>query len=76
MRELPQILARRQQIQARRVVGAKRLAEQLSADLDNPYLSGAARIRGLVALQRGYWAAVRAMLGLISLGRRGEPTTR
>jgi N-acetylglucosaminyl-diphospho-decaprenol L-rhamnosyltransferase len=64
LRELPQILARRRQIQERRVAGAARVSDRLSASLDNPYLGGAARIRALVALQRGYWAAVRALLRL------------
>jgi GT2 family glycosyltransferase len=62
LRELPQILARRREVQLRREVGAAALAARLSAGLDNPYLGREARIRGLAALQRGYWAAVRAIL--------------
>jgi GT2 family glycosyltransferase len=62
LRELPQILARRREVQARRRVGAGRLAEQLSASLDSAYLSGTARMPRLAALQRAYWAAVRALL--------------
>lgn len=62
LRELPQILARRREIQARRVVGAARLAERLSASVDSPYLGNVARNRWMVALQRGYWALVRALL--------------
>jgi N-acetylglucosaminyl-diphospho-decaprenol L-rhamnosyltransferase len=64
LRELPQILARRREVQAARVIGSSRLAERLSANLDSPYLSGAARVPVLAALQRGYWAAVVAMLRL------------
>jgi len=64
LRELPQILARRREVQARRTVGAGRLAEQLSASLDSAYLSGTAGMPRLAALQRAYWAAVRALLRL------------
>jgi len=64
LRELPQILARRREVQARRTVGARRLAEQLSASLDSAYLSGTAGMPRLAALQRAYWAAVRALLRL------------
>jgi N-acetylglucosaminyl-diphospho-decaprenol L-rhamnosyltransferase len=63
-RELPEILARRREVQARRIAGAAQVAERLSSGLDNPYLGGAARIRVLAALQRGYWAGVCALLRL------------
>jgi N-acetylglucosaminyl-diphospho-decaprenol L-rhamnosyltransferase len=64
LRELPQILARRREVQARRTVGAGRMADQLSASLDSPYLGGAARMRRLAALQRAYWATLCALLRL------------
>jgi GT2 family glycosyltransferase len=65
MRELPQIMARRRAVQARRAVSAADLSDRLSASLDNPYLGDAARIPGMVALQRWYWEAVRGVLRLI-----------
>jgi N-acetylglucosaminyl-diphospho-decaprenol L-rhamnosyltransferase len=74
VRELPQILARRREVQARRVVGAALLAERLSASLDNPYLAREARIRTLGTLQGGYWAGVRAMFQL--LGFRPDPPSK
>jgi N-acetylglucosaminyl-diphospho-decaprenol L-rhamnosyltransferase len=57
-RELPQILARRRRVQARRAVGAAAVARRLSASLDNPYLGSAGRSAPLVLLQRAYWAVV------------------
>jgi N-acetylglucosaminyl-diphospho-decaprenol L-rhamnosyltransferase len=74
LRELPRILARRREVQARRTVSAGLLAEQLSASLDSPYLSRAARVRPLAALQRGYWAAVCALLGVRSQRLAPEPS--
>jgi N-acetylglucosaminyl-diphospho-decaprenol L-rhamnosyltransferase len=62
MRDLPQILARRREVQAGRAIGTAMLSARLSADLDNPYLAPAARIGALAALQRAYWAGVRALL--------------
>jgi N-acetylglucosaminyl-diphospho-decaprenol L-rhamnosyltransferase len=64
VRELPQILARRQKVQTGRVIGGGELSAWLSADLDNPNLGDAARIRALAILQRAYWAGVRALLRL------------
>jgi GT2 family glycosyltransferase len=64
VRELPQIIARRRKVQAQRRLGAAQLADRLSASLDNPYLGGAARIRAVVVLQRGYWGLARALLRL------------
>jgi N-acetylglucosaminyl-diphospho-decaprenol L-rhamnosyltransferase len=63
-RDLPQILARRREVQEGRAIGAAELSARLSADLDNPYLGPAARIRALAALQRAYWEGVRALLRL------------
>ena len=64
VRELPQLMARRREVQAGRIAGAAQVAELLSSRLDNPNLGGAARIRALAALQRGYWAGVRALIRL------------
>jgi N-acetylglucosaminyl-diphospho-decaprenol L-rhamnosyltransferase len=62
LRELPAILARRREVQRTRAIGAREFAAQLTADLDSPYLEGAARVGPLVALQRGYWKLVLALL--------------
>ena len=71
IRDLPQILARRREVQTGRAIGAAELSARLSADLDNPYLGPAARIRALAALQHVYWTAVRALLRLAArAGRR------
>ncbi len=64
VRELPQILARRREVQATRQVSAAQFASGLSASLESPYLEGAADLPLLPALQRGYWRAVRALLAL------------
>jgi N-acetylglucosaminyl-diphospho-decaprenol L-rhamnosyltransferase len=68
-RELPAILARRRDAQARRAIGAAAFAEQLSAELNSPYLPGAARARPLAALQRAYWTCVRWLLSAGGAGR-------
>ena len=65
--ELPQILARRREVQATRTAGAAELAERLSATLDNPYLGGLARVPAIDRAQRGYWLAV---LGALRLSDR------
>jgi GT2 family glycosyltransferase len=62
LRELPQILARRRSVQSRRAVGAAQLSRRMSARLDNPYLGRLARITGVVAIQRSYWAALSGVL--------------
>lgn len=58
VRELPQMLARRREVQATRQVSARAFAAHLSAELDSPYLGGAARMRPLVGVQRAYWRLV------------------
>jgi hypothetical protein len=68
--ELPQILARRRRVQARRTVGAAALAKRLSASLDNRYLGSGRRVVPLVLLQRAYWAVVSA--GLERGARQGR----
>ena len=64
LRELPAILRRRAEVQATRTVSARAFADGLSASLESPYLSGAAAVPLLPALQRAYWRAVRALLAL------------
>ena len=61
-RELPAILGRRRQVQRTKAVCAADFAARLSAELDSPYLAGSARLDPLVALQRAYWRAVKALL--------------
>jgi GT2 family glycosyltransferase len=61
VRELPQILARRREVQAHRAIGAAELARRLSASLDNPNL-GLAGSGAPAALQRAYWRAVTTAL--------------
>ena len=69
---LPRILARRRVVQATRAITAAELAERVSARLDNPYLGGGTRVRGIEPIQRGYWVAVRGALRLAGrLRRRG-----
>jgi N-acetylglucosaminyl-diphospho-decaprenol L-rhamnosyltransferase len=58
IRQLPQMLARRRQVQARRTAGARVLAERLSATLDNPNLDTAALPPWARMLQAAYWDAV------------------
>ena len=62
LRTLPAILSRRRAVQATSRIGAAELARRLSADLDSPFLGPIARVRVLVALQRGYWALVLRLL--------------
>jgi N-acetylglucosaminyl-diphospho-decaprenol L-rhamnosyltransferase len=62
VRELPRIVARRRHIQAQRRISAGEFARRLTADLDSPYLAGAARLPLLPALQRAYW---RLILGVL-----------
>jgi N-acetylglucosaminyl-diphospho-decaprenol L-rhamnosyltransferase len=63
LRQMPQILERRRMVQARAAVDAASLAARLSADLDNPYLGGLARVPPVVVAQRAYWRLVLALLG-------------
>jgi N-acetylglucosaminyl-diphospho-decaprenol L-rhamnosyltransferase len=61
LRELPSILRRRKEVQARRTAPAVEFARHLSASLDSPYLAGLQRHR-VRRLQCAYWSAVRAVL--------------
>jgi GT2 family glycosyltransferase len=62
VRELPQILERRRQVQASRSISERSFARVLSAELDNPNLGGLARVRLLARLQRAYWTLVVRLL--------------
>ncbi len=63
LRWLPRLLRERRDLQARRAVSAAEFASWLSADLDSPFISPAARSLPARLLLRGYWRAVRALLG-------------
>ena len=62
LRSLRAILHRRRAIQATRVVSDRAFAEHLTASLDSPYLSAAARVPGLRAAQAAFWRAARTAL--------------
>ena len=62
LRELPSVLRRRREVQARRTVPAVEFARHLSASLESPYLGGLPRRDRLRRLQRAYWSAVRTLL--------------
>jgi N-acetylglucosaminyl-diphospho-decaprenol L-rhamnosyltransferase len=61
-RELGQILERRRRVQSTRSVSAREFADKLTAELDSPYLALPAAAKPLLALQRGYWKLVLALL--------------
>jgi N-acetylglucosaminyl-diphospho-decaprenol L-rhamnosyltransferase len=69
LRELGQIMARRQEVQATRRVNAGDFARHLTARLDSPYLAGLASLPILPAVQRGYWALVLRLLRVRELAR-------
>ena len=50
-------------VQARRTVGAREFAADLTASLDSPYLGRAGRSRVLAAVLGRYWAVVRRLVG-------------
>lgn len=60
---LPRTLARRRAVQRGRRLGARELAEHLTASLDSPYLTGA-QSPWLSAPQAFYWRLVRLVLSL------------
>jgi N-acetylglucosaminyl-diphospho-decaprenol L-rhamnosyltransferase len=62
VREFPQILERRRQVQAGRAVSERAFARVLSAELDNPNLGALARVSLLARLQSAYWALVVRLL--------------
>jgi GT2 family glycosyltransferase len=63
LRWLPRLLRERRQIQATRTVTAAEFASWLSADLDSPFISAAARSLPVRLLLRGYWRLTRLLLG-------------
>ena len=62
LRELPQILARRREVQRGRAIGSREFAARLSAELDSPFLGPLAQVAVLAGLQRLYWRAVLALV--------------
>jgi GT2 family glycosyltransferase len=63
LRWLPRLLRERRQVQATRTVSAAEFASWLSADLDSPFISPAARSRPVRLALRAYLGAVRFILG-------------
>lgn len=68
VRWLPRLLRQRRQVQARRRVGAAEFASHLTADLDSPFIPGAAKSVPVRLALRGYWRLVRFLLGLRRAG--------
>jgi GT2 family glycosyltransferase len=62
LRWLPRLLRERRQIQHRRTVDAAEFASWLTADLDSPFIAGAARSWPVRSALRTYWRFVRALL--------------
>ncbi len=60
---LPRLLGERREIRRSRAISAGQFAACLTADLDSPFIPAAARSAPARALLRGYWRAVRALLG-------------
>ena len=56
------MLRRRRAIQATRTISDRAFAAHLTASLDSPYLSAAARVPGLRGAQAAFWRAARAAL--------------
>jgi GT2 family glycosyltransferase len=63
LRWLPRLLRERRQIQAARTVSAAEFASWLTPDLDSPFISPLVRSLPARLLLRGYWRAVRFLLG-------------
>jgi GT2 family glycosyltransferase len=59
----PTLLRERRGIQSDREIGAGEFARGLTAELESPYLGGAARSRALRVALRAYWSLVLALLG-------------
>ncbi|MGH2831338.1 MAG: glycosyltransferase family 2 protein, partial [Solirubrobacteraceae bacterium] len=60
--DLPRTLARRRVVQRTRRISAAEFAAHLTAELDSPYLTSAARHGWLSAVQSAYWKAVLRVL--------------
>jgi GT2 family glycosyltransferase len=63
LRWLPRLLRERRRIQRARAVSSAEFASWLSADLDSPFISGAARTLPARFALRAYWRMVRILLG-------------
>ncbi|HSS33100.1 MAG TPA: glycosyltransferase family 2 protein [Solirubrobacterales bacterium] len=63
MRWLPRLLVERRRIQRTRAVSSAEFASWLTADLDSPFIAGAARTLPARLALRAYLGAVRALLG-------------
>ena len=63
IRWLPRLLRERRELEATRAITAAELASWLTADLDSPFIPAAARSAPVRLLLRGYWRAVRGLLG-------------
>jgi GT2 family glycosyltransferase len=63
LRWLPRLLRERRQVQAHRVISAAEFAAGLSADLDSAFIADAAWSWPVRLVLRGYWRAVRLLLG-------------
>jgi GT2 family glycosyltransferase len=62
LRWLPRLLRERRRIQRSRAVGSAEFASWLTADLDSPFIAGAARSRPARSALRAYWHLVRFLL--------------
>jgi GT2 family glycosyltransferase len=65
LRWLPRLLRERRELQETRAVSAAEFASWLTPDLDSPFISPLARSLPARLLLRGYWRAVRALLGRV-----------
>lgn len=63
LRWLPRLLLERRRIQRGRAVGSAEFALWLTPDLDSPFIPAPARSLPARVLLRGYWRAVRTLLG-------------
>jgi GT2 family glycosyltransferase len=63
IRWLPRLLRERREVQAARTVSAAEFASWLVADLDSPFIGGAARSMPVRLALRAYWKAARFLLG-------------
>lgn len=59
---LPRLLRERRRIRQTRAVSSAEFASWLTADLDSPFIAGAARSLPVRLALRGYWQAVQALL--------------
>ena len=70
VRWLPRLLRERRRVQATRAISAAEFASRLTAELDSPFIGGAARSAPVRLGLRAYWRAVRFLLGRPWLGLR------